>query len=133
MILWILLLNFVVVVSLDIIYVQVQVGDCCFVLVEVWLVVYVCEFGEEFVVFGIYCGVELLGICYLLLFVYFMDWFNVFQVLVGDFVMIDDGIGIVYMVLVYGEDDMVVVEVVGIVLVILVDFKGCFDVIVVDY
>lgn len=105
---WIILVNQVLNVYLEIDYVLVDVGDCYLVLVEVLvefcLVCYQCEGKVVVIVKGEV--LELINFCYLfyecLLLVYLVDY-----------VVFDVGIGIVYLLLVYGEDDFYICKCYG--------------------
>jgi len=75
MMFWILLINEVMVVGVDFDYVVVEYDGVCYVLVEVWLGVYMCELGDDVVEYIVlwFKGFELVGCCYMLLFDFFID------------------------------------------------------------
>lgn len=123
---WMLFFNIVLVVGKNIIYVKVCVYNCYIGQLSMVIIVKDClsnyfievnfdlkfeevKVGNKFIfyfeIFGEVKGSELEGVEYeqLMLYVQF-DKF-VFKVLLGDFVFIEDGIGIVYIVFIFGVDD----------------------------
>ncbi len=78
-------------------------------------------------------GSELAGLSYEPLFDYFSDTPNAFRILVGGFVTVEDGTGIVHMAPGFGEDDQKLCDANGIPTIAPVDAQGRFDNRVPDY
>ncbi|WP_062072971.1 isoleucine--tRNA ligase [Demequina sediminicola] len=91
------------------------------------------ELGEDATVVATMKGADLGGLTYEAPFGYFADMENAHQVLVADFVSVEDGTGIVHMAPGFGEDDAAVCGEAGIGTVVPVDSKGQFTSQVADY
>ncbi|HET6504237.1 MAG TPA: isoleucine--tRNA ligase [Amycolatopsis sp.] len=104
-----------------------------FLLAEARVPAYARELGENPPVVARYKGVALAGLRYDPPFPYFVGNENSHQVLLADFVTVDDGTGVVHMSPAYGEDDKAAGDAAGIVPVTPVDAKGRFDAQVPDY
>lgn len=108
--LWMLLVLLVVLLGVDIQYVLVEglvyVGKCCWlVIVVVFVECVLCCYGvQEVVVYGYVVGVVLENLLLVYLF-YFQCDILLFN---GVYVFDEDGIGVVYIVLGYGQEDFVV-------------------------
>ncbi|WP_061960492.1 isoleucine--tRNA ligase [Demequina flava] len=94
---------------------------------------YARELGEDAEVVATVTGAQLGALTYDAPFQYFADLDNAHQVLVADFVSVEDGTGIVHMAPGFGEDDAAVCGEAGIETVVPVDSKGRFTSQVSDY
>ncbi|SMG09196.1 Isoleucyl-tRNA synthetase [Corynebacterium pollutisoli] len=83
------------------------------------------EFGEHEVVEKL-TGSSLEGLTYQPMFDYFADEENAFQIILADYVTVEDGTGIVHQAPAFGEDDMESCRKYGIGVVIPVDMDGKF-------
>lgn len=83
------------------------------------------EFGEHEIVAEI-PGAQLEGLTYQPMFDYFADEANAFQIILADYVTVEDGTGIVHQAPAFGEDDMESCKKYGIGVVIPVDMDGKF-------
>ena len=84
------------------------------------------EFGEDHEVLATIPGAQLEGLQYQPMFDYFADEANAFQVILADYVTVEDGTGIVHQAPAFGEDDMESCKKYGIGVVIPVDMDGKF-------
>ncbi|MFW2513652.1 isoleucine--tRNA ligase [Demequina sp. SO4-13] len=94
---------------------------------------YTRELGEGATVVATVTGAELAGLTYQPPFSYFAARDNAHQILVADFVTVEDGTGLVHLAPAFGEDDAAVCGEAGIDTVIPVDSKGRFTSEVPDY
>ncbi|MFW7414054.1 isoleucine--tRNA ligase [Demequina sp. SO4-18] len=94
---------------------------------------YARELGEDATVVATVTGAELAGLTYQPPFDYFAGRDHAHQILVADFVTVEDGTGLVHLAPAFGEDDAAVCGEVGIETVIPVDSKGRFTSEVPDY
>ncbi|MDO5511231.1 isoleucine--tRNA ligase [Corynebacterium sp.] len=83
------------------------------------------EFGEHEVVDTL-AGAQLEGLQYQPIFDYFADEPNAFQIILADYVTVEDGTGVVHQAPAFGEDDMESCKQYGIGVVIPVDMDGKF-------
>ncbi|WP_062076539.1 isoleucine--tRNA ligase [Demequina globuliformis] len=136
---WTLPSNLAVAVGPEIDYVVVAPGaESAFagrklILGAARLAAYSRELGEDATVLATVAGAHLGGLTYEPPFGYFTDLANAHQVLVADFVSVEDGTGIVHMAPGFGEDDAAVCGEAGIETVVPVDSKGQFTSQVADY
>ena len=93
---------------------------------------YARELGEEPQVLATVPGAALVGLTYEPPLPYFRGADNAHQIAAGDFVTTDNGTGLVHLAP-YGEDDLVVLNQLGIAPVEAVDAKGQFTALVPDY
>lgn len=118
---WILLFYIGLVVYLDFEYVKIvdeKMGKNFIIFEKLFLMFYKDFKKVKFKVFVKYKGKDMFGWKYLFLFDYFYEEYKdvVFKFFNVIYVMVESGIGIVYQVLVFGEDDYNVVVEVGIVI-----------------
>lgn len=133
---WILLVNFVVVVYLEYEYVKVKVeienGEEYWIMVKVFVERVFSEVGVKGEIVEMFKGEEFEGICYI--YVFFEEYLVqkefcekyewVYCVIFGEYVMFEDGIGLVYIVFGYGEEDFEVGQCYGLLVYSLVDDVG---------
>lgn len=84
------------------------------------------EFGEDHEVVATIPGAQLEGLRYQPMFDYFADEANAFQLILADYVTVEDGTGIVHQAPAFGEDDMESCRKYDIGVVIPVDMDGKF-------
>ena len=113
-------------------YAVLKRGDERWILAADAVERYSREIGEHRVIATVK-GASLVGRTYRPLFPYFADTPGAFRVLVGDFVGVADGTGVVHVAPGFGEDDLQVAQSCGIPLVAPVDAAGRFTNEVTDY
>ena len=131
---WTLPSNLALAVGKDITYVKVRDGESVYILAKDRLASYYKK-GAAFEVLEELRGAALAGLTYEPLFPYFaaLKAKRAFRVLLGDFVSIEDGTGVVHMAPGFGEDDYRVGQAEGLPIVCPVDEEGKFTAEVVDY
>jgi isoleucyl-tRNA synthetase len=136
---WTLPSNMGVAVHPDIDYVVVQGdrdgGTERYLLAEARLAAYARELGDEAAtrVVARHKGSELVGRGYTPPFDYYVGYANAHQISAADFVTTEDGTGLVHMSPGFGEDDKLVLDVLGVETVVPVGPDGCFTAPVSDY
>ncbi|GMA26523.1 hypothetical protein GCM10025864_42820 [Luteimicrobium album] len=140
---WTLPSNLAVAVGPDVDYVVVQPQDGSpfadehpgerVLLAQPRLAAFARELGDEPTVLATVRGADLAGATYHPPFDYFVGHENAHQVLVADFVTIEDGTGVVHLAPAFGEDDMAACDAAGIRPVVPVDARGRFTTQVGDY
>lgn len=120
--LWILFVNCVIFIVLDFDYVLVQIDGQVVILVKDLVEsVMQCIGVIDYIIFGMVKGVEFELLC----FIYLFMGFDVL-VIFGDYVILDVGIGVVYIVFGYGLDDYVIGQKYGLEIVNLVGLDGIY-------
>ena len=129
---WTLPSNLACAAGADITYAIMKKGDERFILSVNGLEKYKKQLeGAEQV--GTVKGTDLAGLKYHPPFDYFVGWENAHQILLEDFVVDEDGTGIVHMAPGFGEDDLNACRKAGIAVVVPVDQAGCYTSQVPDY
>jgi isoleucyl-tRNA synthetase len=129
---WTLPSNLATAVGEDIVYAVMGKGDDKLVLSVNGLEKYKKEL-EGYEKLGEVKGTDLKGLHYTPPFDYFLGQENAFQILSGDFVVDEDGTGIVHMAPGFGEDDLKACREAGIGVVVPVDHTGKYTSAVSDY
>jgi isoleucyl-tRNA synthetase len=122
---WTLPSNLALAVGPDLTYAVVETEGRRVVIGEGCLQAYEDVLGDA-VVLGTFTGAELIGRRFRPMFPYFSDTPGAFVVLGGDFVVTDEGTGIVQMAPGFGEDDQRACDAAGIPVVCPVDDRGRF-------
>ncbi|AJE33586.1 isoleucyl-tRNA ligase [Corynebacterium humireducens NBRC 106098 = DSM 45392] len=124
---WTLPSNLALAVHPEVDYALVRAADGAVYLMAAPLVGTLAkEFGEDHEVLATVPGAQLEGLQYQPMFDYFADEVNAFQVILADYVTVEDGTGIVHQAPAFGEDDMESCKKYGIGVVIPVDMDGKF-------
>lgn len=129
---WTLPSNLGVAVGSDIDYTLFRENGAHYVIAEARAEAYAKQL-ENAERIGTLKGSELAGLSYEPLFDFFKDTPNAFRIMVGGFVTVEDGTGIVHMAPGFGEDDQKLCDANGIPTIAPVDAQGCFDSRVPDY
>ncbi|GAB3701953.1 isoleucine--tRNA ligase [Corynebacterium nasicanis] len=122
---WTLPSNLALAVHPDVDYALVRTADAVYLMAAPLVGTLAKEFGEHEVVDKL-PGASLEGLQYQPMFDYFADEPNAFQVILAEYVTVEDGTGIVHQAPAFGEDDMESCKKYGIGVVIPVDMDGKF-------
>ncbi len=125
---WTLVSNLVLAVGADYRYVAFEQAGAVFIMAEALLTKWQGAFGKQPVILKSFAGRELVGRRYEPLFPYFKDLADqgYFRILAGDFVTLEDGVGIVHCAPAFGEDDYWLCKRHGLGVKNPVDARGCF-------
>jgi isoleucyl-tRNA synthetase len=125
---WTLISNLALAVGEDYDYSAVRTSEGVYILADALRERYAALLGEDAPVVATFKGRDLIGKTYAPMFPYFADSADAgcFTILHGDFVTLEDGVGIVHMAPAFGEDDYWLCRRNGLPTRNPVDERGCF-------